>query len=276
MDSPSERSGLKIFRGSPGLEIFHYNATETEFVYKEVFENRVYLRHGITVAKGDCVWDIGANIGLFTIFLQENFEAISVHAFEPSPQIYKILKANTERYGPRVVAHRCGIAGSEGESTFTFYPSYSIMSGFHADDRQDRLALRAAIRSQWHERYPDEPDLEDRFLDDMVESTLGQKQEYLCSLRTISQLIEETGVAEIALLKVDAEGSELDILSGIRDEHWPFIRQIVTEIHAGESVAAPIVKILEERGFQAFVEEEAGLSGSGVVNCYARRPTAHR
>jgi FkbM family methyltransferase len=272
MDPASKKGALKRFRNKRGLEIFHYNAVETEFVFQEVFENRIYFRHGIALAKGDCAWDIGANIGLFTMFLQENFEGISVHAFEPSLQIFEILQANTERYGARVVAHCCGIAGEEGEAKFTFYPTYSIMSGFHADDRQDGLALRVGTRNQWRERYPDEPELEDRFLDDMVASAIGQKQEYLCSLHTISHLIAKTGVAEIALLKIDAEASELDILRGIHDQHWPRIRQIVMEIHGGESVSAPIVKTLEAHGFRTVLEEEAGLSGSGLVNCYAMRP----
>ena len=104
-------------------------------------------------------------------------------------------------------------------------------------------------------------------------AALAQKEDYLCHLRTISQLIEETRIPEIALLKIDAEGSELDILSGIRDEHWPLIRQIVMEVHAGEEEGvAPITKILESRGFQATFEEQAGFSASGVVNCYAIRP----
>jgi FkbM family methyltransferase len=264
---------LPIFRDGRGLEVFHYAASETKFVYKEIFEDRVYFRHGITLSARDCVWDIGANIGLFTVFVQENFEEIRVHAFEPSPQLYQILTANTARYGQRVVAHCCGIAGQEGEAAFTFYPHYSIMSGFHAHDQHDGRSLRAGIAHQWSQLYPDEPNLEDRFLDDMADSALGQKQEIVCRLRTISHLMEETRTQEIALLKIDAEGSELDILSGISDEHWSAIRQIVMEIHDGEgNVAAPILRMLEARGFQTTVEEEAGLSGSGVVNCYAVRP----
>jgi predicted O-methyltransferase YrrM len=123
MDPASKPSGMKKFRNKRGLEIFHYNAAETEFVFKEVFENHIYFRHGIALAKGDCVWDIGANIGLFTMFLQENFEDISVYAFEPSPRIFEILQANIERYAPRVAAHCYGIAGEEGEAKFTFYPT---------------------------------------------------------------------------------------------------------------------------------------------------------
>jgi FkbM family methyltransferase len=264
---------LPIFRDARGLEFFHYDETETRFVYKEIFQDQVYFRHGITLSKGDCVWDIGANIGLFTVFVQENFEEVQVHAFEPSPKIHQILAANCERYGRRVITHCSGVAGQEREAMFTFYPHYSILSGFQARTEQDDLALRAGIRAQWRRRYPNRPYPEDRLLDDMVLSALSQKQEYVCSLQTISQLIQKTGTEEIHLLKIDAEGSELDILCGIRDEHWPVIRQIVMEIHDGEAAAA-IIRILEARGFQTILEQEAGLHNSGIVNCYATRRSA--
>jgi hypothetical protein len=85
-------------------------------------------------------------------------------------------------------------------------------------------------------------------------------------------LIEETRTQEIGLLKIDAEGSELDILNGIQDEHWPLIKQVVMEIHDhDESVSPRIVNILESRGFQTLVDRPDGLADSGVVNCYASR-----
>jgi FkbM family methyltransferase len=263
-------NGMHLFR-SRGLEFFHYNKTETQFLYDEIFERRVYSQHGLTLNKGDVVWDVGANIGLFTIFVQEHVEDVHVRAFEPAPEIYGILLANTARYGQRVVAHCCGLAGQEGEATFAFYPSYSIMSGFHTHEQADRKTLEASIRSAYRHRYPDE-EVDDRFLDDIVTSALNGKREHLCPLRTISGLIEETGVAQIALLKIDAEGSELDILAGIRDEHWPRIQQAIIEVHQGQG---EVQKLLDARGFQTVLEEEATLGGSGIVNCYAiRRYTA--
>jgi len=272
MDNETQRAPLAVFRDARGLEIFHYNAAETMFVYDEIFRDRVYFRHGIRLQKGDCVWDIGANIGLFTMFVQENFEEIKVHAFEPSPRIYEILASNTARYGDRVVAHSCGVAGLERNATFTFYPNYSIMSGFHAHEQGDRIILRTGILNEWRQRHPNGEDIEDRFLDGLVDAAIGRRQEYLCQLRTISQLIDETGTQMIDLLKIDAEGSELDILCGIRDEHWSVIRQVVMEIHdSGSDVTSTITKTLAQRGFQTTVEQESGLSGSGVVNCYAIR-----
>lgn len=261
-----------VFRDPHGLEIFNYAAAETKFVYNEIFEDRIYLRHGIALAKGDCVWDVGANIGVFTLFVQETFEDVQVHAFEPCPQIHKILAANTARYDDRVVTHRYGIAGEEREAKFTFYPGYSIMSGFHVDSQNDARTLRAGILGQWRKRYPHRPEPEDRFLDQMVQAALGGKEEYICNLRTISQMIQETGTKRIDLLKIDAEGSELDILSGVRDEHWPLIKQVVMELHDHhESLTPRVVNILESRGFQTVVEQQDELVNSGVVNCYATR-----
>jgi FkbM family methyltransferase len=261
-----------VFRDPQGLEILHFAEAETKFVYKEIFEDRIYFRHGITLAKGDCVWDVGANIGLFTLFVQENFEDVQVHAFEPSLQIHEILAANTARYGQRVITHRCGIAGQEREATFTFYPGYSIMSGFHVDSQNDTRTLRAGILGQWRKRYPSRPDPAERRIEEMLHSALNAKQEYVCSLRTISQVIRESGTEKISLLKIDAEGSELDILNGIQDEHWPLIKQVVMEIHDhDESVSPRIVNILESRGFQTLVDRPDGLADSGVVNCYASR-----
>ena len=43
----------EVFRTANGLEIFHHAAAETKYVYQEVFEDRVYFRHGINLAGGE-------------------------------------------------------------------------------------------------------------------------------------------------------------------------------------------------------------------------------
>ena len=266
------KSAPGIFRAPNGMDIFHHAVAETKYVYQEIFEDRVYFRHGINLAAGETVFDIGANIGLFTLFVKENFADIKVHAFEPSPAIFDILKANVGKYGGSVSIHACGMADRPGEGKFTFYPNYSIMSGLHAGGEQDKETLRTGIKSRLREQSQDPSDIPERSLDRMVKVALGQKQEYLCRLRTISEIIDEVGVAAIGLLKIDAEGSELDILTGIRDGHWDRIRQIVMEIHDPKGTARPeAAKLLERHGYQCVFEEEKRLSGSGIVNCHARR-----
>jgi FkbM family methyltransferase len=262
----------QVFWAPDGLKIFHHSPAETKYVYHEIFGEGVYFRHGIDLARGESVLDIGANIGLFTMFVQERFEGIKVYAFEPSPVIYGILRANVARYGDSVSTYACGISGCPGEATFTFYPNYSIMSGFHTQGGQDQAVLRAGIRSHLREQGTDPAEITDRLLDRMVKIALGQKQEYACKLRTISDIIDEAGIQVVGLLKIDAEGSELDILQGIKDGHWHRIRQIVMEIHDPRGTACPLAKqVLEGQGYKCVFEQEKRLSGSGIVNCYARR-----
>jgi FkbM family methyltransferase len=273
---PDESNGsgtvYEVFQAPNGLEIFQYAGVETKYVYQEIFEERVYFRHGISLTSGDSVFDIGANIGLFTIFVKENFEGVKVHAFEPSPAIFRVLKQNVARYGDSVSTYACGIAGRSGEAKFTFYPHYSIMSGFHAERDQDRETLRAGIRSRLREENFDPADIQDPSLDRMVNIALGKKQEQICPLRTVSDIVQEAGVAAIGLLKIDAEGSELDILAGIRDEHWGRVRQIVMEVHDAKGTGcAEARRLLEGRGYSCVFEQEKQLSGSGIVNCYAQR-----
>jgi len=265
-------SACEVFRAPNGLEIFHHSAAETKYVYQEIFEDRVYFRHGINLAGGESVFDIGANIGLFTLFLKENFAGVKVHAFEPSPTIFRVLKANVAKYGDSVAIYPCGMADRTGEARFTFYPHYSIMSGLHAGSEQDRETLRTGIRSRLMEQAMDPADIQERSLDRLVRLALADKQEHVCQLRTISEIIDEAEIQAVGLLKIDAEGSEMDILAGIRKEHWARIRQMVMEIHDPKgTVRVEAGKLLERHGYTCVFEEEKRLAGSGIVNCYARR-----
>ncbi len=152
-NSEESKSASEVFRAPNGLEIFHHAAAETKYVYQEIFEDRVYFRHGINIASGETIFDIGANIGLFTIFVKENFKNVMVHAFEPSPTIFRVLKANVAKYGRSVSIYDCGMADRPGEAKFTFYPNYSIMSGLHAGSDQDKETLRNGNpRAAWRNR----------------------------------------------------------------------------------------------------------------------------
>ncbi len=263
---------LEVFRAPNGMDIYHHSRAETKYVYQEIFEERIYFRHGIDLATGESVFDIGANIGLFTIFAKENFEGIRVYAFEPSPVIFPLLQANLAKYGNSAVAYNCGLAKERGDATFTFYPGYSIMSGFHTERDQDTKTLRAGIRSHLLDEGMTAAEIQDRFVNKMAEKALAQEQTHVCELRTVSDILDQEEITTVGLMKIDAEGSELDILAGIRSEHWQRVRQIVMEIHDPKETVCPQIRtVLEAQGFRCLFEHEKRLSGSGILNCYARR-----
>src|SRR2546430_8004671 len=91
-----------------GLEIVHLNRYETDYVYKEICEDRCYLKHGIRLPDGATVVDIGANIGLFSLFVMSRCRNPTIYACEPAPAVYELLKANCEAYGSQVRALNVG------------------------------------------------------------------------------------------------------------------------------------------------------------------------
>ncbi|HEU4596552.1 MAG TPA: FkbM family methyltransferase, partial [Pyrinomonadaceae bacterium] len=102
-------------------------------------------------------------------------------------------------------------------------------------------------------------------------------ESYTCPLVTLSDIISEHRVERIDLLKVDVEKSEFDVLSGLRDEDWKKIRQLVVEVDTPE-LLRQITALLERQGFDFEVDEtiraggDAGGPGFRFYMLYARQP----
>ena len=256
-----------------GLEIVHLNRYETDYVYKEVFEDECYLRHGIRLRDGATVVDIGANIGLFSLFVMSRCANPNIFAFEPAPVVYDLLKANCDAYGSNVRALNAGVSDKPRTATFTFYEKSSVFSGFHSDENEDREAIQTVVRNMLNNESVAGESVEE-YVNELTADRL-RRRTHECRLTSVSDIIQDNQIDKIDLLKIDAEKSELDIIQGIDDRDWPKIDQIVIEIHdrTGEAVKR-IEKLLSERGYRCAVEHEKLLEHSGLFNLYATRGEA--
>ena len=79
-------AGLPPYKLANGRTVLQRNRGETEFLYQEIFERRAYLQHGVTLEDGDCVFDVGANIGLFALFAGTVAAGVRIYSFEPIPR----------------------------------------------------------------------------------------------------------------------------------------------------------------------------------------------
>lgn len=253
-----------------GMSIYHANQHETDFLYQEIFIERAYLKHGITLPANACVFDVGANIGMFTLFIKQEKADANVFAFEPTPKINHLLKMNVARYGQSVKVYQVGISDLDGEADFTYYPDYSIMSGFHTDASGDANMLSAGIRNQLSKSGAKQKIIPDHMINRITQNKLDKKIEFKCQLKTISSIILEENIEKIDLLKIDAEKSELAILKGIKENDWLKIKQIVLEVHSAHEVEI-VIPILKQKGFEINVEQEVNLTNSGIFNCFAIR-----
>ncbi|MFL6199525.1 MAG: MupA/Atu3671 family FMN-dependent luciferase-like monooxygenase [Thermoanaerobaculia bacterium] len=258
-----------------GMLVAHLSAEQTSAIYSEIFEQEIYLRHGVALPEDACVFDVGANIGLFTLFAAARAPRARVFSFEPIPTTFQVLSANAGLYGPGARVFPLGLSDREEEADFTFYPQMAGLSGRFAEDDQE---VTSAIVRSWLGRMgrAGEDGLAGEEVDAVVREML-RSETHRCRLRPLSDLIRELGVERIDLLKVDVEKSELKVLAGIADEDWPKIRQIVLEVHSRELLEQTSA-VLAARGYELAVDEliPTGEWGEAVWMVYAVRAGERR
>jgi amino acid adenylation domain-containing protein/non-ribosomal peptide synthase protein (TIGR01720 family)/FkbM family methyltransferase len=249
--------------------IAHLNKNETAFLYREIFEDHTYLRHGVTLRDGDCVFDVGANIGLFTLFAAHACKNATIYAFEPIPPLFELLKINAGLYDIQTRLFECGLADISKSDVFTYYPHASTMSGRYVDPEEERAVIKSLVLNQ-QEAEATAP-LSEELLDTVIAERLTSEQ-FTCQLRTISDVMREQSVERIDLLKIDAQKSEMQVLNGIHDDDWPKIRQIVLEVHDIDGRLAQTLALLERHGYTVAVEQETAMRDTPLYDVYAVRP----
>lgn len=253
-----------------GISIVEINPYETRFLYQEIFEERTYLKHGIELRPGDVIFDVGANIGLFSLFCLQEAEDVSIFAFDPAPHCADCFRSNLATAGARVRHFEAALLDKLGPQSFTYYPHYSIMSGLRADPAMDIEILRNGAATQLGTRS-DDPAIS-RELDFLVGTKLDDPVTFTCEGLTLSNVIDQAAVERIDLLKIDVEKAEGMVLRGIDEHHWPRIRQLVVEVHdLGNAEHTTMISELRARGFDVEVSVADKLTASSIYNIYAKR-----
>jgi FkbM family methyltransferase len=261
-----------------GTRIFTVHPREVAPLYKQVQE---YCRCGIQVNDGDIVFDVGANIGLFALWLRHSVNRkVTVYSFEPIPVVFDALKHNAERFDPRNwKVFDCALGRCSGTLTFDYCTHVTAMSSAYPDTSVETVvSMRNTLMRnvnhlpsglRWLRYLP--RFLLRRFLDSMLRLP-SETEKVECPVRTISEIIRQEDVRRIDLLKIDVEKAELDVLEGIADPDWSIIRQMVIEVHDLDNRLAKVTELLRKNGFDAIeVEQEPLFRGSDIYALYARR-----
>ena len=124
-----------------GLVVDALNSADTRMVYRDIFEDDGYRRHGITIRNGDCVFDVGANTGLFVVYLNQICSDATVYACEPVSAIFDVLRRNVARHN-HLTIHllNIGLSRQPGRANFVYYPRLSCASTMYPDDSEKKLA----------------------------------------------------------------------------------------------------------------------------------------
>lgn len=250
-----------------GIEIYQNNEGETEFLYNEIFQKKMYFKHGITLPDHGTVMDVGANIGMFTLYVSSKSNC-RVYAFEPLPPTFELLKMNTSSL-PRVTTVNVGLSNEIKEAEFAYFPTMSTDSVQIKYRENHDLDLRYGLINHYRDHF-DDPRMLNRFVDQLMSPKLLNEQIHRCKLTTISEMIRYYDLNPIDLLKIDVEKSEFEVLEGIEPEDWGKIRQIVMEVHGldGEQISR-LENIFRTNGFNVLIDYYEDLNIPNYYNVYA-------
>ncbi|HXA86035.1 MAG TPA: amino acid adenylation domain-containing protein [Candidatus Dormibacteraeota bacterium] len=273
---PAAMNGNGTYRLPNGMTIAHLNKNETDYLYREIFESRGYLKHGIELGENACIVDVGANIGMFTLLASSLCPTARIFAFEPIPQVFEVLKKNAAACVAEVKAFQCGLAETSRTENFVYYPLSSMMSSVssYANREEEIAVVKKFLQNEQVLGSSEAGDLLDQA--DALLAERFKAQVCPCPLRRLSDVIREEQIQQVDLLKIDVQRAELDVLRGIDDADWSKIRQIVIEAHdfiEGREYNRvwSIIKLLGSRGYGVTVEEDEHLKGTDLFNIYAVR-----
>jgi len=261
-------NGLAWHEPADDLLLAQVNRSETDFLYQEIFANNAYLRHGLCLTEGAIVVDVGANIGMFTVFAATRCRGVRVVAIEPVAELARAIEVNAALHGIDATVVNCALGSGAGEADFTFYPGNTVMSGLHADD-EDREVLRNYLMTGDGAEH-------NRQLDAMVADRLAPEHR-TCRVDTLSAVVARHHLGRIDLLKIDVEKAERDVLAGMDDATWELVDQIVVEVHDLQGRLDEILELLAARGFATTSDQDPRLAHTPRHTVYGHRlPTERR
>jgi FkbM family methyltransferase len=203
-----------------GRAIYKYGVYE--FFCAELF--RTLVRPGMTVV------DAGANIGQYTLFAAKRVgRAGTVLSFEPNPRTFAALQKNVAANGLEDIVRLFGSALSDVEGDFPLYVS-----------PQEFNSGMASLRP-----YDAHPSPEIRAL------AAADPAIVTVRCRRLDDVLEDTGITRIDVIKADVEGAELAVLAGgagVIDSAHPAILFEVNDLDE-TSRQAPSMKWLIGRGY---------------------------
>ncbi|MGV9204908.1 MAG: FkbM family methyltransferase, partial [Promethearchaeia archaeon] len=178
----------------------------------------MYVQQFIDIHEGAVIFNVGANIGLFSLYLSQKLSGVQIYAFEPVPPIFEVLKENLD-YLENIKLFNVGLGEESGDLDIYYYPKVS------ADSTPVPFDMELKVQ-QYKENYKERV-CRDMPIARLVPSFLRKsvirlflKRYYRsevipCKIQTLSEIISHENIQQIDLLKIDAENYEKHVLAGI-------------------------------------------------------------
>jgi FkbM family methyltransferase len=202
------------------------DAIETKIVTHNIWDEELLnlISHFIEKNPKGTVLDIGANIGAITIPLASKYSETRFYCFEPHPVIFKKLNSN--------------ISLNQLDNVQTFKNAVSNMEvslNFFAQTESSNMGLSSLME---------------------VQNNSVNKISVDCIV--LDQFVAKQSIDQIAIVKIDVQGSELMVLKGMTNilkKYRPilfFEHEDALHSEKGKEIKASIQKIMQENDYEMF------------------------
>ncbi|MFD4575215.1 FkbM family methyltransferase [Streptomyces sp. NPDC058417] len=229
-----------------GVHVHAVSALDARFLYREIFESGTYA--GVALPEEPFVVDVGANIGLFTLYVKQQRPRARVLAFEPLPELVAALRANTAAFGlDGVETHEVALGGEESEAVpFRYYPLLPSSSTLYP---QDQGRLKELLGRSFPPRVVDR---------------MFRGREVTVRVERLSRRLDPR--RPVDLLKIDAVGAELEILRGIDEHLRPLLRTVLVDVQDVGGRVVDLCAFLEGAGLDVSVLRPPAATGDDGLN----------
>lgn len=210
--------GSFTFKAKNGIELIVPRRLLSPF--KEMFFRVPYtegLPPDLKLRSEPLVIDIGANVGYFSFWLLSKYPKATVHAFEPFPPNYDLLRIYRQQHVQlNLNIHPWAVAGEPGV----------LNLHYNADDKYSTSAA-------------------------LSDNNEGSQIEV--EVITLPDFLEHNKITQIDWLKVDCEGAEYGIFRNLPAEVLAQTRIVTLENHHSDQpgeTQEDLVKILQGHGFK--------------------------
>ncbi len=174
------------------LKPFHAEIHGTGYLQslaKGEFKNDAFIKQAelISPSKVETIFDLGANRGMVIMKYLELFPKATIHAFEPYPESFEILKTKFQQNN-RVVLNQ--IAISNENETKTFFVNKSVDTNSLLSSNKTGLSSDQAVQNL------------NRIKVDCI---------------TLQEYCKQHAISSIDILKMDIQGGEYDALLGAKN-----------------------------------------------------------
>jgi len=104
---------------------------------------------GRLVNNSDVIFDIGANIGYYSVLLAKRYSDANVHCFEPIPSTFSVCQNNVSLNAlTNIICNNFGLSDNDGQFPFYFYPEGSgNASAVNVSGRPEVIEIECELKT---------------------------------------------------------------------------------------------------------------------------------